>query len=149
MWPWIASGNIVPMLYPLLCASFAIKNYDYGQDFCFYHKTLKRALRENSCSMGEHGCLPELHKYVWPSVIAWVWIFFYNCKIYKYTLTVIYKLLTTIKFTDLSITLPLPIWLMASFSPFRIFKKFCAITSLKYRANNHKSIRWHDRKKYD
>ena len=30
----IPSGNIAPMFYPLLCASFAIKTYDYGQHFC-------------------------------------------------------------------------------------------------------------------
>ena len=27
------------MFYPLLCASFAIKSYDYGKDVRFLHKT--------------------------------------------------------------------------------------------------------------
>ena len=30
------------MFYPLLCASFTIKTYDYGQDFCFYYKTKRK-----------------------------------------------------------------------------------------------------------
>ena len=47
MRPLIPSGKILSVT---LCASFAIKTYDYGQHFCFYlktkrkiaHKTLKR-----------------------------------------------------------------------------------------------------------
>ena len=35
---FIPSGNVAPMSYPLLCASFAIKTCDHGQDVCFNHK---------------------------------------------------------------------------------------------------------------
>ena len=31
MQPWIPSGSVAPMFYPQLCASFAIKTYDYGK----------------------------------------------------------------------------------------------------------------------
>ena len=43
MWPCIPSGNVAPVFYPLLCALLAIKPYNYGQDFCFYHKTKRKA----------------------------------------------------------------------------------------------------------
>ena len=39
----IPSGNVAPMSYPLLCASFVIKTNDYGQDFRLYLKTKRNA----------------------------------------------------------------------------------------------------------
>ena len=41
MWPWIPSGNVAPMFYPLLF--ICNRNYDYGQNFPFYHKTKCKA----------------------------------------------------------------------------------------------------------
>ena len=43
MWPRNSPGNVVPMFYPLFCASFVIKTYGLGQDFRLYHKTKRKA----------------------------------------------------------------------------------------------------------
>ena len=51
MWPLLPPGNIAPMFYKLLCASFAMKTYDYGQYFCFCHKTKCTAAGK---TLGQH-----------------------------------------------------------------------------------------------
>ena len=40
----IPSGNVAATFYPLLWASFAIKAYDYGQVFHFYHKIKRKTV---------------------------------------------------------------------------------------------------------
>ena len=34
------------MFYPLVQASIAITAYDYGQDFCFYHKVKRKQVEK-------------------------------------------------------------------------------------------------------
>ena len=46
---------MAPLLYLLFSASFAIKTYDYGQHFYFYHKTKCREMDKTL----EQGSLKE------------------------------------------------------------------------------------------
>ena len=43
--------NVVLMFYPLLNALFALKTYDYEQDFCLYHKMMCKAADR---TLGQH-----------------------------------------------------------------------------------------------
>ena len=54
--------NVAPMFFPLFCATCATKNFYYGQDFCFYHNTKRKAAdnsQRNSTPLAETPVNPR------------------------------------------------------------------------------------------